>query len=61
MNAVTSNTTNARSESLNSRIQWIKRTACGFRNRDRFRTAIYFHIAGLDLYPESLKFAHTNS
>ncbi len=61
MNAVTSDTTNARSESLNSCIQWIKRKACGFRNRDRFRTAIYFHLGRLDLYPESLKFAHTNS
>ena len=61
MNAVTSNTTNALAESLNSRIQWIKGKACGFRNRDRFRTAIYFHLGGLDLYPESLKLAHTNS
>lgn len=61
MNAVTSDTTNARSESLNSRIQWIKSKACGYRNRDRFRTAIYFHLGGLNLYPESLKFAHTNS
>jgi transposase len=25
--------------------------ACGFRNRDRFRTAIYFHLGGLDLSP----------
>ena len=61
MNAVTSNTTNARAESLNARIQWIKRTACGFRNRARFKTAIYFHLGGLDLYPASLKSAHTNS
>ena len=61
MNAVTSNTTNARAESLNARIQWIKRTACGFRNRARFKTAIYFHLGGLHLYPASLKSAHTNS
>ena len=26
-------------------------TARGFRNRKRFRNAIYFHLGGLDLYP----------
>ena len=31
--------------------QWIKRRACGFRNRERFRNALYFHLGGLDLYP----------
>ena len=61
MNAVTSTTTNARAESLNARIQWIKRLACGFRSRDRFRTAIHFHLGGLDLYPASRRSAHTNS
>ena len=43
--------TNAASESLNSKIQWIKYTARGFRSRQGFRTAIYFHCGGLDLYP----------
>ncbi len=38
--------------------QWVKRMACGFRNRDNFRHAIYFHLGGLDLYPEALKSAH---
>jgi len=41
--------TNAMSESINSKIQWIKYTARGFRNFDNFRTAIYFHCGGLDL------------
>jgi len=35
--------------------------ACGFRNRDRFRRAIYFHLGGLDLYPALPEFTHTNS
>ena len=61
MNAVTSNTTNAKAESLNAKIQWIKHKACGYRNRDRFRTAIYFHLGGLDLYPANLRVTHTNS
>jgi len=25
--------------------------ARGFRNRENFKTAIYFHCGGLDLYP----------
>ena len=48
-------------EGLNSRIQAIKRRACGYRNRERFRHAIYFHLGGLDLYPERLSSAHTIS
>jgi len=43
--------TNALAEGLNSKIQWIKYTARGFRNRENFKTAILFHCGGLDLYP----------
>ena len=43
--------TNAMSEGLNSQIQKIKSMACGFRNMENFKTAIYFHCGGLDLYP----------
>lgn len=43
--------TNALGESLNSKIEKVKRLACGFRNRAHNRTAIYFHCGGLDLYP----------
>jgi transposase len=59
VNAVVQHVTNATSESLNARIQWVKKNACGFRNRERFRTAILFHCGGLDLYPRPL--VHTNS
>ena len=52
LNAVVLRATNAASESMNAKIQRIKRMACGYRNRDRFRTAILFHLGGLDLYPE---------
>jgi transposase len=55
LNAIVLGVTNARSEGINAKIQWIKYTARGFRNRDRFRTAIYFHLGGLDLYPETLR------
>jgi transposase len=51
LNAAVSGVTNAVAEGFNAKIQWIKRTACGFRNRERFRNAIYFHLGGLDLYP----------
>ncbi len=59
INAVVKNVTNATSEGLNAKIQWLKKNACGFRNRDRFRTAILFHCGGLDLYPNTL--FHTKS
>ena len=59
MNAASRNVTNARSEGMNAKIQWIKRMACGYRNRSRFHNAIYFHLGDLDLYPISLKSAHT--
>lgn len=43
--------TNAMSEGLNSKIQVVKERAAGFRNVENFKTAIYFHCGGLDLYP----------
>jgi transposase len=43
--------TNAVSEGLNSKIQTIKKMAYGFRNPEHFKTAIYFHCGGLQLYP----------
>ena len=33
----------------------------GFRNRERFRNAIYFHCGGLDLDPDGLRATHTTS
>ena len=42
------------SEALNSKIQWIKYTARGFRSREGYRRAIYFHCGGLDLYPQGI-------
>jgi transposase len=43
--------TNAVSEGVNAKIQRIKKMAYGFRNREHFKTAIFFHCGGLDLYP----------
>ncbi len=43
--------TNAVSEGLNSKIQTIKKMAYGFRNKEHFKTAIFFHCGGLQLYP----------
>lgn len=61
INAATSDITNALAEGMNAKIQWIKRKACGYRNRERFRQAIYFHLGGLDLYPEALKSTHSKA
>lgn len=57
INAIVLRATNAGAESINARIQRVKRMACGFRNRERFRNAIYFHLGGLDLSPAT----HTRS
>jgi transposase len=43
--------TNAASESINAKIQWLKYTARGFRNLRNFIHAIYLHCGGLDLAP----------
>lgn len=59
INAATSDITNAMSESVNSHIQRIKKRACGFRSRIRFREAILFHLGGLDLYPMFLSSSHS--
>jgi len=52
VNGIVKNVTNAKAEAINTKIQSLKKTACGFRNRSRFRAAILFHLGGLDLYPE---------
>ncbi len=43
--------TNAVAEGMNSKIMSIKRRVGGYRNRENFKTAIFFHCGGLDLYP----------
>jgi len=43
--------TNAVAEGMNSKIMSIKRRVGGFRNLENFKTAIFFHCGGLDLYP----------
>jgi transposase len=43
--------TNAASEGLNSKIQFIKAAARGFRNFNNYRIAILFHCGKLNLYP----------
>lgn len=58
VNAVVHRVTNASSESINARVQALKKRANGYRNRARFRSAIYFHLGGLDLYPRPS--THTN-
>ncbi len=43
--------TNATSESLHAKMQWVKYTARGFRNKQNFINAIYVHCGGLELAP----------
>ncbi|HEX9894118.1 MAG TPA: ISL3 family transposase [Gemmatimonadales bacterium] len=61
LNAIVAGVTNARAEALNTQIQRLKRMACGFRSRQRFRHAIYFHLGGLDMYPGTLQATHSKA
>jgi transposase len=51
LNYFTHRITNSMSESINGRVERLKRIANGFRNKDNFKTAILFHHGGLDLLP----------
>jgi len=46
--------TNAVAEGLNSKIATVQKRACGYRNPDHFKIAVYFHCGGLNLYPTRL-------
>ncbi len=52
--------TNAVAEGLNSKIMSIKRRACGYRDKEHFKTAIYFFCGGLNLYPALSKTGATH-
>lgn len=43
--------TNAYSEGINSMIQALVKRANGYRNRERLKRDLYFHLGGLNLYP----------
>jgi len=51
LNAIRLKANNSMLEAKNARIQKIKNMACGFRNRDRFKNSILFHLGGLDIMP----------
>ena len=54
LNAIVLKVSNGPAEGINSRIKAIKVRSHGFRNKERFANAIYFHLGGLDLYPEAM-------
>lgn len=55
LNAVVLKVSNGPAEGINSRIKMIKVRSRGFRNKERFATAIYFHLGGLQLYPQGVE------
>lgn len=55
LNYVQHRITNAVSEGLNSKVQTIKKKVYGFYNRENFKTSIFFHCDGLNLYPVTHK------
>ncbi|RLS96846.1 MAG: hypothetical protein DWI10_01510 [Planctomycetota bacterium] len=60
LGAIVLKATDALGESMNAKIQKIKSQACGYRNRQRFRDAIMFHLGRLDSYPQTAS-THTDS
>jgi transposase len=54
LNAIRLQATNGIVEATNSCIQRIKRMACGFRNRERYRTAVLFHLGNLNMDPSTI-------
>ncbi len=54
LNAIRHGVSSGCAEGNNSRIQKVKRKACGFRNTENFKNAIYFHLGDLDLMPRIL-------
>jgi transposase len=54
LNAIRLRITNSMLEAKNACIQRIKRMACGFRNRKRFKLAIMFHLGNLDMRPSTI-------
>ena len=54
LNAVVLKVGNGLAEGINSRIKALEIKSRGFRNKQRFANAIYFHLAGFDLYPVGL-------
>jgi transposase len=54
LNAIILKVSNGPAEGINSKIKMIKVRSRGFRNKKRFANAIYFHLGGLNLYPEGV-------
>jgi len=55
VNAIVLKVINAGCESLNAKIQPLKKWACGYRSPERLKAAILFHLGGLELYPEVIR------
>lgn len=51
--------TNAVAEGLNSKIATVQKRACGYRNPNHFKIAVYFQCGGLNLYPTAV--THTKA
>jgi len=51
LNAIRLRASNGNAEGINSRIQKLKKMACGYRSPERFRIDILFHLGQLNLRP----------
>ena len=51
INVIILKVSNGPAESINSHIKTVKVRSRGLQNNERFATAIYLHLGGLDLSP----------
>lgn len=51
LNAIQLKANNSMLEAKSACIQRLKKIACGFRSKNRFKTTILFHLGGFDLQP----------
>jgi len=55
VNAIVLKADNGHAESVNGRIRMPRNRSRGHRSRERFKTAIHFHLGGLDLHQEGVR------
>jgi len=55
VNAIILKADNGHADSVNGRIWMLKIRSRGYRCRERFKTAIHFHLGGLDLHPKGIR------
>ncbi len=61
LNAIVLKVSNGPVERINNGIKNVNVHALRYRNKQRFATAMYFYLGGLDMYPEGSRNQSTHS